>query len=353
MHAHGVDVLDEADRDHLVLRVADDLELELLPAENGLLDQDLADEAGGEAAGGDDPQLLDVVDQPAAGAAHRVGRADDDRVAEVGGDLLGLLDAVGGRAARHLDAEPVHRLLEGHPVLAALDGVGLDADDLDAVLLEDARACASSDAEVQAGLPAEVGQQGVGPLLGDDLRQRRERQRLDVGRVGHAGVGHDRRRVGVHQHDLVAQLPQRLAGLGAGVVELAGLPDHDRTRTDDHHLSDVAEFRHDPPVSVRSTAPAGFSDRAVVREFDPDLVPGSPGRCQRRRSAEIRKRLIVWHVRRGGDQPRPCVESIAAGGQSWSCSELVGRLVQPGSRRASFSRSQSTRNSSSRPSRLL
>ena len=75
MHAHGVHVLDEADGDHLVLGVADDLQLQLLPAEHRFLDQDLADQAGGEAAAGDHAQLLDVVDQAAAGAAHGVGRA--------------------------------------------------------------------------------------------------------------------------------------------------------------------------------------------------------------------------------------------------------------------------------------
>ena len=69
-------------------------------------------------------------------------------------------------------------------------------------------------------------------------------QRLDVGHVGHAGIGHDRGRIGVDQHDLVAQAAQRLAGLGARVVELARLADDDRPGTDDHHLVDVVAFWH-------------------------------------------------------------------------------------------------------------
>ena len=93
----------------------------------------------GEPALGDDPQLLHVVDQPAAGAAHRVGRADDDGIAELRGDLLGLFHACGDLAARHVDAQPVHRLLEAMTVLAALDGVDLHADHLDAVLVQHAR----------------------------------------------------------------------------------------------------------------------------------------------------------------------------------------------------------------------
>jgi hypothetical protein len=46
MHAHGVDVLDEADGDHLVLGVADDLQLQLFPAQHRFLDEDLVDQAG-------------------------------------------------------------------------------------------------------------------------------------------------------------------------------------------------------------------------------------------------------------------------------------------------------------------
>src|SRR3712207_8002169 len=44
------------------------------------------------------------------------------------------------------------------------------------------------------------------------------------------GVGHDRRRVRVDEHDLVALLEQHLARLHARVVELRGLADHDRDR---------------------------------------------------------------------------------------------------------------------------
>ena len=204
VHAHGVDVLDEADGDLLVLRVADHLELELLPAHHRLLDEELADQARREAAIRHGAQLLDVVDEPAARAAHGVGRADDHRIAELGGDLLGLLHRVGELALRHVDAELRHGRLEGLAVLATLDGVDVDADDLDAVAFEHAVA-RELRAQVQARLAAEVGQEGVGPLLLDDLGHPRRIERLDVGDVGHARVGHDRGRVGVGEDDLVAR----------------------------------------------------------------------------------------------------------------------------------------------------
>ena len=84
--------------------------------------------------------------------------------------------------------------------------------------------------EVEAGLAAEGREQRVGPLLLDDARQRRDVERLDVGRVGELGVGHDRRRVRVHEDDPVALFAQHAARLRARVVELARLPDDDRAR---------------------------------------------------------------------------------------------------------------------------
>src|SRR4029079_5629671 len=76
--------------------------------------------------------------------------------------------------------------------------------------------------------------------LGDDLR----RDRLDISGVGEIGIGHDRRRVRVHQDDPVALFLEPLAGLRAGIVELTGLADDDRARADDQDRFDVGSLRH-------------------------------------------------------------------------------------------------------------
>ena len=58
VHAHRVDVLDRADDHAVVGAVAHHLELELLPAGDRLLDEDLADRAGRDAGGGEALELL-------------------------------------------------------------------------------------------------------------------------------------------------------------------------------------------------------------------------------------------------------------------------------------------------------
>ncbi len=240
---HGIDVFDEADGDHVVFRVADDFQLQLLPADDGFFDQNLADEACGDAAACDHPQFLQVVYDAAARAAHGIGRSDHHRIAHFGGDLFRFLHGGGGLAFRHVDSQFVHRFLERDAVFTALDRVHLNADDLDAVLVQNALAVKLG-GQVETGLAAQIRQNRVGLFVFNDLRQRLSVERFDVRDVGHARVGHDRGRVGIDQNDFVAELGERLAGLGSRVVEFAGLADDNRSGADNQNFFNVFTFCH-------------------------------------------------------------------------------------------------------------
>ena len=162
----------------------------------------------------------------------------------------GLVEAVRQAAAGALQADLLHAPLEQLAVLGLADRLGAGADQPAAVPLEGA-ALVQRQADVQPGLAAQGRQHGVGPLDGDDLLDDLGRDRLDVGPVGHLGVGHDGGRVRVDQDDLVALLAQRLARLGARVVELAGLADDDRAGADDQDLVDVGTLGHGGPLARR------------------------------------------------------------------------------------------------------
>ena len=236
MNAHRIDVLDEAHGNHLVLGVADDFDFKLFPVEDRFFDEALAGERSVKAAHADRAELLDVVAESAAGAAHRVGGTDHHGIADlVLDEIHGLLDRMDDAGARSVDAEALHRGLEHLAVLAALDGVEIDADHLHAVLLEDAL-LGELHGEVEACLAAEIGKNRVGALLFDDLLETGFVQRLNVGRIGHHRVGHDGGGVGVHQNHLVAASPERLARLSAGIVEFTSLTNDNRPRSDDQNL---------------------------------------------------------------------------------------------------------------------
>ena len=84
----------------------------------------------------------------------------------------------------------------------------------------------------------------IGLLDLDHLLQHLPRKRLDIGAVGRARVGHDRGRVRIDQHDAISVFPQSLAGLGAGIVELAGLADDDGAGPDQENRMEVVATGH-------------------------------------------------------------------------------------------------------------
>ena len=71
---------------------------------------------------------------------------------------------------RRLQADLAHGVFEQQAVFGLLDGVDLGADQLHAIVIEHAR-LGQFHRKIQAGLPADGGEQRIGPLLADDLFQ--------------------------------------------------------------------------------------------------------------------------------------------------------------------------------------
>ena len=246
---HRVEVLDRAHDDAVVRVIANDLHLVFFPAEHRLLEQHLRGWRGVQTARDDLLEFLAVVGDAAAAAAHRERRADHGREADLGLHRERFLKTVSDARARRIQPDVGHRVAELLAVFGHVDRFARRADQFAAELLEHAFAHQVERA-VERRLPAHRRQHRVGPLLLDDPRDGAPVHGLDVHRIGHVRVGHDRGRVRVDQHHAIALLAQCLAGLRAGVIELAGLTDHDRTRADDQDALDVSTLWH----STRSCA---------------------------------------------------------------------------------------------------
>ncbi len=239
VHAHRVEVLDRADDDDVVRAVADDLQLELVPAPHRLLDEHLPDRGLREPALDLPAQPVEVVREASPVAAERERRPHDGGQEQV----VELLERGDDPRGRHAQAAAADRVPELLPVLRAPDHVDRGSDQLDAEVVEHA-AVGQGDREVERRLPAERRQECVRALAFEHGRHARRVERLDVGAVGEPRVGHDRRRVRVDHDRPVAVLAQHLQRLAARVVELAGLPDHDRAGADDADGLEVAPGRH-------------------------------------------------------------------------------------------------------------
>ena len=97
--------------------------------------------------------------------------------------------------------------------------------------------------DVERRLPAHRREERVRPLAPQHLGDSFEVERLEVGGVREPGVGHDRRRVRVDDDRPEALFAEHLERLAPGVVELAGLPDHDRPRADQADRGDIVTPR--------------------------------------------------------------------------------------------------------------
>ncbi len=85
--------------------------------------------------------------------------ADDDREADLGGEVEAVAKIVDQGGARHVEADAGHRILEEEAVFGFLDGFEFGADELDVVLVENA-GVGEVNGEVERGLPADGGQHG-------------------------------------------------------------------------------------------------------------------------------------------------------------------------------------------------
>ena len=243
MHTDRVDVLDRTHHDRVVGGVAHQLEFVLFPPEDRLLEQHLGRRRLVQAVTDHPHEFVPVVREARAEPAHRERRPHHQRVTEVFGGIHRFPDRVHDVTAGDIGTGFENEILEELAVFALLDGFDLRADQLDAVLLQNP-GFVEGDRRVEGGLSAQSRQDRIRLLVLDDRLERLVRDRLDVGGIREVGVGHDRRRVRVHENDPDAFGPQHSAGLRSRVVELGGLADHDRARPDDQNRMDVVALRH-------------------------------------------------------------------------------------------------------------
>ena len=243
VHAHRIDVFDKADRDHVVVCIPDDFQLQLFPAKDGLLYQDLSHQGRLKTPCTDLFQLFHVVYQAASGAAHGICGTQDYRIAQLVGDGQCFINGIGDFAPGHFDPEALHGMLEFDPVFTAFDRIYLDADDLYIVLFQ-YTFFGKLRTKIKTRLSSEIGKKSVWSFFRNDLLHAFRIQRFNISNVSNFRIRHDRRRIGIDKYDFIAEISERFARLGAGIVKLTGLTDDDRARTDDQDFMNVCSLRH-------------------------------------------------------------------------------------------------------------
>ena len=259
MHAHRVKIFDGADDDGVVRLVAHHLHLKLLPAEQRLLQQHLVRRRQLQPVRGNLLELVAVISDAAARTAKGKRRADDDRKTQRRLRRARLVHIMHRERLGAGKANLVHRLLEQVAVFRRLNRLDRGADELNAVTLQHA-VFGQVKRAVERRLPAHRRQNRVRALLGDNLLHRLPLNRLDIRRIRHLRVGHNRRRIGIDENDAEALTAQRLARLRAGIIKLAGLADDNRASANNQDGFQVGTFGHGELQRQQKTR--GFSHKS-------------------------------------------------------------------------------------------
>lgn len=152
--------------DDVVGGVADNLVLELLPALERLLDQDLGRER--ERLGRQVTQLLLVLGKAGTEATEREGGTENDGVADLLGSLEGVLDGRDGGRSGGGDTDLVEGLDEQVAVLRDFESADLSTEDLYAETLKDTHLL-ELDTDVEGRLATEREEDAVRTLLLEDV----------------------------------------------------------------------------------------------------------------------------------------------------------------------------------------
>ena len=238
MYAQRINIFNKADSDHVVLRIADNFQLKLFPSKDRLLYQNLTNHAGLQASCTHGLQFFYVIYKTAAFAAHGVSRTKNNRITQFICDCQCILNAVGNFTSSHLDAQAFHCMLKLDTVLTTLDSINLNADYFNIIFIQNT-CCCQFGAEVQSGLSTQVREQRIRALFFNDLSQTVYVQRLNISHICCLRIRHNRSRIGIDQHNLIAEFSQCLAHLCSRIIELTRLSDNDWTGTDNQYFVNV------------------------------------------------------------------------------------------------------------------
>ena len=197
--------------------------------------------------------LFGGICKSAARSAERERGTQYHRISDSFGCRKTFFDRVCRFGRKHRLAQRIAKLFELFAVLCLLYACAAGAEQLGAAFAQYSF-FVKLHGEVKAYLSSDSRNDGVRPLVTDNLCNVFERERLHVNLVGNGGVGHYRRRVGVAQNNLIALLLQCETGLGSGIVEFRSLTDNYRTGPDNEYLFYVGALRHSP-------LPPSFSER--------------------------------------------------------------------------------------------
>ena len=197
VYAQRIEVFHAGHGETMVVGIADNLELYLLPALQALFNKNLGSESEGALC-----YLLEhflVLADTAAKATKGVGTADHDGITDFASRSNGVLNVLASLAHGRLHVYLVQFLYEKVSVLGVHDGLHAGTQNFHSVLLQSAVEVEFG-AAVEGCLPTESQQDAVGAFLLDDLGNEMCVYRLEINLVGYTLACLDGSHIRVYEH---------------------------------------------------------------------------------------------------------------------------------------------------------
>ena len=175
-----------------------------------------------EAVCSDLDKLLFVVGKAAAGSPESECGTENDGISDTLCRFLCFFDAVCYFRGNYRLAYRLAKLLEQLSVLGSFNAFSTRSEKLGVTFTQNAFLF-ELHCEIESGLTADAGKDGVGTLIAKNLCNVFERKRLHIYLVRNGGVGHDGSGVRVYENDLVALLLECKTSLCACIVKFRRL----------------------------------------------------------------------------------------------------------------------------------
>ena len=233
MYAERVKILHRCDGEAVVVGVAYDLKLYLLPSLQALLDEHLWREC--ESRLGNLLELSLCLADTRAESAERVSRAYHYRISNLPCSLDSVVERLTRLRYRHLEVDLVELLHEEVAVLGVHDGLDTRTEHPHPILLEHSRLeklCAN----IETCLSAPCQHDAVGALLLDNLSNKKGIDWQEINLVSNTLRGLDSSHVRIDEYGTDALLAERFQRLRARVVKFTCLSYLQGARAQDKNL---------------------------------------------------------------------------------------------------------------------
>ena len=228
-----VEVFHRGNGEATVVRIADALELNLLPSLQALLNEYLRCESEGRFS--NLLELLFGLADTGTETTQRIGRTDHDRVADVACRSHSLLHVLASVAYWNLEVNLVELLHEEVAVFSVHDSLYRGTQHIHTILLEHA-AEVKFCTHVQTRLATPSQHNAVRALLLDNFSYKKRCHRQEINLVSNTFTRLDCSNIRIDKDGTDTLLAQRLESLRTGIVKLTCLADFQSTGTQNKYF---------------------------------------------------------------------------------------------------------------------